>query len=220
MHVHFIQYFSQSINEVLPFDYAKDEFYEPLITCNKDLMAYNNKIIHNPSNKQAIRFLQTAKDTDGKMLEIESTYEPYSIEPAQHYHPFQSEDFTVLEGELTIKLGSELLILKKGQSIHIPANKSHGMWNNSSTRTVVNWKVYPALETEYLLETVNGLASDGKVSAKGMPPLLQVVLTADKYASMFRLSKPAFGVQKFLFFILKPFAYIAGYKPDYAKYID
>ena len=58
-------------------------------------MAFKNKVIRNPQTKQDIKFLQTSSDTDGKLLEMESTYHAFSKEPAPHYHPFQAEDFTV-----------------------------------------------------------------------------------------------------------------------------
>jgi len=36
------------------------------------------------------------------------------------------------------------------------------MWNNSGGTSVINWKIQPALSTEYFLETVMGLAADKK----------------------------------------------------------
>ena len=66
-------------------------------------MAYRNKIIRNVQLGQEIRFLQTAKDTDGTLLEMESTYHAASKEPPPHYHPHQEEDFTVVEGELHVR---------------------------------------------------------------------------------------------------------------------
>jgi len=37
-------------------------------------MAFKNKIILNPKTRNEIKFLQTSKDSDGKILEMESTY--------------------------------------------------------------------------------------------------------------------------------------------------
>ena len=37
-------------------------------------MAFKNKQISNPKTGQDIKFLQTAKDTNGKLLEMEATY--------------------------------------------------------------------------------------------------------------------------------------------------
>lgn len=183
-------------------------------------MAYRGKIIENPSAKMSIRFLQTAKDTGGQLLEMESTYQAHSIEPAEHYHPYQEEDFTVLKGVLTVKMRGYITILKPGDSLHIPPGVKHSMWNGSNGSTIVNWQVRPAMHTEYLLETAAGLATDGKVNKKGMPSILQVALMAAKYSKVFRLAKPAFAVQKIVFAVLSPLARLAGLQPDYQEYLD
>jgi len=54
----------------------------------------------------------------------------------------------------------------------------------------------------------------------GMPPLLQVALIANKYSTELRLAKPPLVVQKILFLLLTPFAYLFGYRPTYKKYLD
>ena len=159
-------------------------------------MAFKNKIILNPKTRNEIKFLQTSKDTDGKLLEMESTYFSHSKEPPPHYHPYQEEDFTVLSGEISIRINGRINILKQRESIHIPANTVHSMWNNSDNKTIVNWKVRPAMETEIMLETLIGLAKDGKTNEAGVPGLLQISLTANKYSNVLRLSKPPFNSAK------------------------
>ncbi|GAB3165843.1 cupin domain-containing protein [Telluribacter humicola] len=183
-------------------------------------MAYQNKTISNPRTHQTIRFLRTGKDTNGQLLEMEATYNAFSKEPAAHYHPHQEEEFIVLEGEMTVRIDGDLRVLTKGDKLHVPKNKVHSMWNNTTTKTVVNWKVRPALETEHLLETLHGLANDGKTNEAGMPSLLQVAVLIDKYNHVMRLAKPSYAVQKSLFTILTPFAYLLGYKPTDKKYLD
>jgi quercetin dioxygenase-like cupin family protein len=183
-------------------------------------MAFKNKTIYNPRIRQEIRFLQTGKDTNGKLLEMEATFSEHSKEPAPHYHPYQVEDFTVLSGELTVRIDRQLKVLKQGDSLHVPKNKVHSMWNNSGSKTLMNWKVQPAMDTDHFLETATGLANDGKTNDKGMPNILQVALMANKYSNVFRLAQPPFIVQKILFLILMPFAYLFGYKPTYKKYLD
>jgi quercetin dioxygenase-like cupin family protein len=183
-------------------------------------MAYKNKIILNPKNRNEIKFLQTAKDTGGKLLEMESTYFSHSKEPPAHYHPLQTEDFTVLFGELSIRINGEVKIFKQGETINIQPNVIHSMWNNSNNKTVVNWKVRPAMETEFMLETLLGLARDGKTNEEGVPGLLQISLTANKFSNVLRLVKPPFIFQKIIFTLLTPLAYLLGYKPTYPQYLD
>jgi quercetin dioxygenase-like cupin family protein len=183
-------------------------------------MAIQHKHISNPKTGQDITFLQTAKDTDGRLLEMEVTYNSHSREPAAHYHPIQAEDFTVISGQLTVRVEGRLIVLRQGHTLHIPANQVHSMWNDTDHKTVVNWKVQPAMNTEHFLETVTGLAIDGKTNSEGMPGILQVCLLANRYADVFRLAKPPFGVQKILFLLLTPIAYASGYRPVYKKYIS
>ena len=183
-------------------------------------MAFSNKIIFNPKTKQGLRFLRTSKETGGELLEMETTYHRQSTEPPPHYHPQQVEDFTVLKGELTVRIDGALQALKQGDKLRIPKNTVHSMWNSTNKKTVVNWKVQPALDTENFLETAIGLATDGKTNDDGMPGILQIALLANKYGTVFRLSKPHFAVQKLLFLFLTPFAFLFGYRPTYQKYLD
>lgn len=183
-------------------------------------MAYKNKIISNPVTNQTIEFLQTAKDTAGSLLEMQSTYAGKSKEPAVHYHPKQQELFTVLEGELTVILNGHKSILKKGNQLQIAANEVHSMWNDTDGTTVVNWKVWPAFDTEYLLETATGLAIDSKTNKDGMPNILQLSLTGVRFDHVFRIVKPPHTILIFLFYFLTPIARLLGYKSVYEKYID
>ena len=183
-------------------------------------MASTNKRIRNPKTGQEIRFIHTARDTGGELLEMESVYNAHSKEPAAHYHPHQVEDFTVVSGQLTVRIDGRVKILNSGDVLHIPRNKVHSMWNASDEKTIVNWKVRPAMDTEYLLETVNGLAAEGKTNNEGMPGILQVALIANKYAGVFRLSKPPFVIQKILFMLMTPLSYLLGYRSTYQKYLD
>ncbi len=183
-------------------------------------MAYKNKTILNSITGQGIRFLQTAKDTNGELLEMEATFNAHSKEPLAHYHPYQIEDFTILSGELTVRIDGDIIVMKQGETLHIPSHKVHAMWNSSGSKAVVNWKVQPAMDTENLLETATGLANEGKTNKDGAPNILQVALIANKYADVYRLSKPAFPVQKILFFVLSPLAYLLGYRATYKRFLD
>jgi hypothetical protein len=94
------------------------------------------------------------------------------------------------------------------------------MWNGSGTKTVVNWKTRPALDTEYFLETATCLAADDKTNESGIPNILQFAVMAIRFSNEFRLLKPPFVLQAIVFRLLQPFALMAGYRPVYKKYID
>ncbi|MFC5410349.1 cupin domain-containing protein [Larkinella bovis] len=183
-------------------------------------MAYTNKIISNAKTGQVIRFIQTADDTGGELLEMEATFRARSQEPAEHYHPHQVEEFQVLSGRLAVRIAGRVQIFRMGDRFHIPRNAVHSMWNPTDQPTVVNWRVSPAMDTEYLLETTTGLANDGKTDASGIPSVLQLSLLIKRFSRVFRLTKPGPAVQKVLFSLLTPVALLFGYKATYSKYLD
>ena len=182
-------------------------------------MAYKDKQISNPQTGQTIRFIQTSRDTAGQLLEMESSLRPHSTEPVPHYHPHQEEDFTVLWGELTVRINGTLNRLKPGDTLHISRHTVHSMWNDSDQPTVVNWQVRPALNTEQLLETGMGLATDGKTRADGTPPFLQAVVMVHHFRNEYRLAKPPYWVQRVLFPLLAGIGRGLGYRGTYPQYL-
>jgi len=183
-------------------------------------MAFTSKVIHNPITGQQIKFIKTSRDTNGSMLEMESTFSKFSNEPPPHYHPHQEEEFKIIKGSISVRINGEVKILHQGDRLYIPRNTVHSMWNHSNDTSIVNWRVSPALNTEYLLETVMGLASIGKVNKSGMPSILQMALVANKYGKEYRLARPSFAIQKALFTILTPLAYFVGYRSSYKCFIN
>lgn len=183
-------------------------------------MAYANKVIRNPLTGQEIRFLQTAADTAGALLEMESTYAPGSAEPPLHYHPVQAEDFQILAGEMTVHINGSTRVLKAGDKLAIPANTPHAMWNQGSQQAMINWQVRPALNMEQFFETIVGLAADGKTNTNGVPGLLQISLLMNKFSGVIRLVKPAYTVQRIIFGLLSPVARLRGYRATYKQYLD
>jgi quercetin dioxygenase-like cupin family protein len=183
-------------------------------------MAYKGKIISNKKTGQQISFIQTSDDTGGELLEMESLFQPNSIEPVTHYHPFQEEYFTVLEGEICVRINDGVKVLKRGDKLRIKKNQVHSMWNRSKNIARVNWKVMPALDTEYFLETGIGIANEKQTNEQGMPGILQVALLANRFSHVYRISKPPYAIQKLVFNVLTPISYLAGYRSCYKEFID
>jgi quercetin dioxygenase-like cupin family protein len=177
-------------------------------------MVIKGKEIRNSKTGHRIKFLQTSSDTQGSFLEMLATYEQQSLEPPSHYHPHQEEYVEIIKGELTVRMNGELEVLGQGHQLYIAKHTTHAMWNHTNKETIIRWKVVPALETERFLETVTGLANKGKSAPNGKLPLLQVALTANRFANVFRMDKPPFLVQKIIFMFLTPFAYLLGHDAE------
>ncbi|MFD0792715.1 cupin domain-containing protein [Mucilaginibacter litoreus] len=176
--------------------------------------------ITNQVTGQVFRFLQTSADTNGKVLEMETVYAPFSDEPPLHYHPQQNEYFKVLAGELTVRLNNEIKSYKPGAVIHIKPGIRHSMWNAGIIETVVNWKVEPALDTEHFLKVMTALANGGHTNNKGIPPLPQMIYILKKHNKSFRLAKPKTGVIGTLYVLLKPVFALCSYKKKFKKVLN
>ena len=97
-------------------------------------MAHKNKQITNPRTGQTIKFILTSTDTYGLLLEMESSFRPFSKEPLPHYHPTQVEDFRVISGQLIVRMNGQVTIYKKNESFHVLVNVVHFMWNGSGEK--------------------------------------------------------------------------------------
>ncbi len=183
-------------------------------------MAYPGKLMMNSVTGHQYKFIQTSRDTAGELLEMEVTYKAHLKEPPPHYHPYQSEEFTILSGELTVNKNGKTEVYKSGDQFRIPANEIHSMWNDSHQPAIVNWKITPALNSEYLFETTVGLANEGKTNTEGLPSLLQLAVMLPYFESVFRTVKPPYAWQKIIFNLLAPIARMKGYEPFYKKYIN
>jgi quercetin dioxygenase-like cupin family protein len=171
--------------------------------------------ICNQVTGQVIRFLQTGEDTNGRLLEMESVYAPFSDEPPVHYHPVQDEYFKVLAGELAVRLAGDIKVYTAGEEIHILPGTPHSMWNPGRVETLVTWKALPAMDTEALLRQMIVLANAGDTNIKGVPQLPVMVYLLKKYNKTFRICKLPIGVIKTLFILLKPLFILLNYKSKF-----
>jgi mannose-6-phosphate isomerase-like protein (cupin superfamily) len=148
-------------------------------------MARPGLTLTDPTTGQTITFLQTAAQTDGALLQMESTLlAGKGGTPPSHKHPAQDEHFEVLDGELQVKLGRRKLVLRKGDVLDVPAGTPHAMHGGATVR----WEVRPALETEaFLAEVCNPHAAAASRLA-----------AAYRHRAEFRLTGPA-GVLLALF---------------------
>jgi quercetin dioxygenase-like cupin family protein len=176
------------------------------------------EVLENPISGQQITIRRTARETGGEFLEVESVYtKPVVHRPPDHYHPYQEERFEVISGTLRVGVEGEELELREGDVLVVPPGTTHGMWSETAG-TRVNWKTYPAMDTEGFFRIVWGLAADGKTNRKGVPNLLQMAIIAGRYRGEFRLAKPSPLVQDLIFGALSPIGRLVGYRDHYPEH--
>lgn len=122
-------------------------------------MAVPGQEIANPEIGERLRFLQTAADTGGELLETEQWLRAGGGVAIRHRHPRQEEQFEVLSGEFSVECAGEVRVLGAGESITIPPNVSHRFWNQGEGEVHFIGRVRPPLGTAGLFEDLAALAA-------------------------------------------------------------
>lgn len=130
------------------------------------------------SESQTLRIVSLTEDA----LEIESSWQPSGSPPPTHWHPHQHEHFEVLEGQLTVRLAGDELVVPAGETLHVPPRTAHSMWNAGTVPCRASWKVTPPLRTAEMFRAVH--AAGG---------LLDKVRMLWRFRNEFRLGSPRRG---------------------------
>jgi quercetin dioxygenase-like cupin family protein len=154
-----------------------------------------------------LRFLRTAADTGGELLEMEATYEPSRGRPPEHFHPRQQEHFEILEGTMQARIGGDDRQLRTGDTLEVEAGVPHNMWNEGPDRARTLWQTRPALRTEDFFETLFRLATEG-----GKPGALRTAVFASEFRDEFRTTSPGPVVQALALGLLAPIGRLLGRK--------
>jgi len=179
-------------------------------------MAKQGDVIENPVTGERIVFRRTAAETGGELIEFELFLKPHGFVPFEHVHSRQEERVEVVLGSVRYRLGGQEEGLTAGQAKALPPGIAHILWNNSDDEAHLRMEVRPALEMETLLETVFGLARDGKTDKKGSPNPLHGALLAREYDIF--LAGPPIPVQRAGMAVLAPIAKLFGYRARYPQY--
>jgi quercetin dioxygenase-like cupin family protein len=171
--------------------------------------------IVNPVTGERLVFRKTARETRGEAVVIETFVQPDGFVAAAHVHPHQEERFQVLKGTIGFRLGRKKLVAGPGQRITVPAGTPHKFWNAGEEEAHFVCEVRPALQFEQLIETMFGLAADGKTNRKGMPNPLRLAVIAQHHFDDVRLPFPPAWMQRLGLVLGAPVGRVLGYEATY-----
>jgi mannose-6-phosphate isomerase-like protein (cupin superfamily) len=181
-------------------------------------MARSGDEIVNPVTGHRIVFRKTARDTDGELLQMDWIGGSGWRAGPVHVHSFQEERFEVLSGTL----GSHVAGVERAHGpadgpVVVPAGVEHTVWNagDGEVHALVDFR--PAsIRTETMLETVFGLAQDGKLARTGIPRNpLRLALIVHDYEDQIYLARPPLAMQRVLFGALASVGRLLGYRAEY-----
>jgi quercetin dioxygenase-like cupin family protein len=172
-------------------------------------------VIENPVTGERLVFRKTSQETNGEAVVLEAFVQPNGFVAAAHVHPHQEERFQVLRGSVAFRLGREEIIAGPGQRITVPAGTAHKFWNAGDEEAHFVCEVRPALQFEQLIETMFGLAADGKTNKKGMPNPLRLAVIAHGHFDDVRLPFPPAWMQRMGLALGAPLGRLLGYDATY-----
>lgn len=178
-------------------------------------MAKQGDKITNGRTGQRMIFLQTGKETNGQLLEIESFNPKSDMREPIHIHPKQESSARVVSGKLHFLVDGKEHIVGPGEKIVIPAGVPHCFWNEDKAEAHSVQQFIPAQHIDEFFESFFALAQDNKLDKKGMPPFLQLPLMGLKHKDDIRVINPPWFVQLLTYWILAPISYLLGYRSSY-----
>jgi quercetin dioxygenase-like cupin family protein len=175
------------------------------------------EVWENPVTRERATLLERPWDNPGGRAAAELTALVGARVMGEHRHPHLVEQFTVLDGELTMKRDGQTSVLRQGQTAVIEPGVWHDWWNASDRDARVRVEVTPGERFVHMIETFFGLARLGHTGRTGMPRPLQLALTAREFSDIVEFRSPPPAVQRALFAVLAPVARWRGYRATYPQ---
>ena len=169
----------------------------------------------NSATGEELTFLETASSTNGEYVEVVCVVLPGGAVAAAHVHPKQSETFTGLEGTLSLRVGRERMQLERGESAVVEPGTAHKFWNDGDEPVMFHCEIRPALQFESLIETMFGLARDGRTNRNGMPNPVRMAMIARAHRDVIRVAGVPAWMQDLGTLSAIPLARMAGYGAGY-----
>jgi quercetin dioxygenase-like cupin family protein len=154
------------------------------------------EVWENPVTRERVTILERPWDNPVGRAAAEMTALVGARVAGEHYHPALVEQFTALEGELTVRREGRTSILHQGETAVIQPGTWHDWWNASDHDARVRVEVTPGERFLLMIETFFGLARLGYTDGSGMPSLLQQALTSQEFSDVIVFRSPPPVVQR------------------------
>ena len=174
-------------------------------------------IIENPLHGERIRFLKTAPETKGELVQYESWLAPGGGVGPPHVHPVQESHFKVVSGQAAFSIHGARFELGPGQELTIPARTEHCLWNAGEVEAHLIVTFRPGMLKQEFYEIFFGLTKDGKHQLRRFGDVLQWAVIAWAYRQESRpLDQPLW--RRIGLLSLAPLGWAMGYRAHYPRY--
>lgn len=172
-----------------------------------------SETIKNLATGDSITFIQTDERTNGQTSEFIMSLAPKSswAKSPRHFHPYQTETFHVISGELNLTIGKEHFVLTPADGKKVVEKFTlHSFWNETDTEVKFHAEIFPPKNIEKGLRLTYALSQKGKINKRNIPynPFHTMVLM-DYFDSYF--AYVPWKIQKFGFRMGGKLARLFGY---------
>jgi mannose-6-phosphate isomerase-like protein (cupin superfamily) len=118
----------------------------------------------------------SADDTAGLYCVLEHTLAPETVAMPMHLHRRETKTLYAIEGNLSVQVGTNIVVAAPGTAVVIPAQTSHTFWNASEDKAVRFCAIIAPGGLERYYEEVAAV-----VPARGAPNMDAVLAISEKF---------------------------------------
>lgn len=145
----------------------------------------------NPVTRERFVWRATTASTAGEYCEFDLHLGPGAKLAAAHRHPGQVESFSLLSGELQLKLDGQRRTLTAGEEVVVPGGAAHSWGNVADEPAHVLVRLTPSAMIDEYFEAFCRIASSGRANKAGLPRNpLQFAVLLDRHRDEFALPSP------------------------------
>jgi quercetin dioxygenase-like cupin family protein len=179
-------------------------------------MIQQGQILINAVSGDFVEFVETAAQTGGEYSLMQITLGPgRGVVQLPHVHPYQSETFEILEGELWLRAGRDRLVARAGDVVTVTPGEIHRFRNAGDGRVRFLSTVAPSLGFEQLIQTMFSLAVDGKLGRNGRPNPIRLATIINAHFSDTRAPYVPAPLQRLLIATMAGLGRLLGYQSTY-----
>jgi len=154
---------------------------EDAVTTAPIAAAPPERVIVNTVSGERIVIRTSGTETGGQLLIFDLFLPPTAHVPARHAHPTQTEQFTVLAGQMRFVLGRQSMLAVPGDTVLVRPSTPHWFENAGPGTAHARVEVRPALRMEELLAASAALAVPGRLFGGRLPRLSDLALLLQEF---------------------------------------
>jgi mannose-6-phosphate isomerase-like protein (cupin superfamily) len=144
----------------------------------------NDRRLVGPKGEQ-LRFLRTAADTAGALVELETVLPPDTKGPPLHLHLRERESFRITDGELAIRSGRYWRLYGEGEDAVVEPGTPHTFANKSAAPATFVVRIEPPDPFETMIRI--------RLESKAMPLLKLAAVHHGDDATLMLARAPVFA---------------------------